>query len=486
MEISPIRCPGLARRRLAAIVSGAALSLGLMRAAVAATCLPPGVGVLNSEAGDAVRETVARAPAATVFLDVSGSMAGYVGRAHVPPSARPVAGARAVTRPRPPEEPRTFHDVVQSLPQLASSVADTVALFAFGKTIRPLAQAELGRAGRPEFYADQDSRIQDALVRMDSLPPEELGLLVTDLFLTGEEIFGGAAAIRAPLASILESGRTIALIGIRSGFSGKIFDIPGVKAYADASERPFYVIATGPGLIVARLLRRLETELIAPLPPPTDGTSRCYATLFTHKPFQAGTVLLPMIPAGHAEPGTRLSADLGPDVSGILFPKASGTASATVPISSMVQGPVLVPDRFKVQEHIWAEPMQSGARASCRERWVEVHSLPKMAHMEGSAEAGLVVSVGGAALTRVPPGTTFFLRAQVSAVALSESPAQMAWTKEWNLEARDAEAYVSSHPVMFRTLNLREISSMLEGLVRDRITPVIVAEAQLAFQVPKG
>jgi hypothetical protein len=76
-------------------------------------------------------------------------------------------------------------------------VADRVALLSFGRTIKPLAIADLGRATRPEFYSEQDSRIQDALARMDALPADEIGLLVTDLFLTGDEIFGGAAAIRA-------------------------------------------------------------------------------------------------------------------------------------------------------------------------------------------------------------------------------------------------------------------------------------------------
>lgn len=431
--------------------------------------------------------TAARAPVATVFLDVSGSMAGYVGRARPPPPPPPRPGGRvaAGSRPRPPEEPRTFHDVVQSIPQLTSSVADRVAMFAFGKTIRPLAQADLGRAGRPEFYADQDSRIQDALARMESLPAEELGLLLTDLFLTGEEIFGGAAAIRAPLAAILDSGRAIGLVGIRSEFAGKIFDIPGVNTYADASERPFYMIATGPRPVVARLLRRLETELIAPLPPPADGTPRFHATVFTHKPFQAGAVALPMVPAGRAEPAARLGTDLGPEVSAVLFPGASGTASAAVPIGSMVSAHVLAPDRFRIQEQVWAEPVRRGGRAGCGERWVEVHSLPKLAQFEGPPQGPPVVSVGGAALGRVPPGTTFFLRAQVSAVTLSENPASNVWTREWNLEAREAAAYVAARPAMFRTLNLREIASMLEGLVRDRFAPAVVAEALLAFQVPR-
>lgn len=403
-------------------------------------------------------------------------MAGYVAPPRPSQAGRPTA----------PGDPRTFRDAVLSLPQLASSVAERLQFFAFGKTIRPLSIAELGAASNPRFYSDPDSRIQDVLARMDALPADEIGILLTDLFLTGEEVFGGAAAIRAPLARILDSGRSIALAGIRSGFSGTVYDIPGVRTYTGATERPFYLLATGPGPVVSRLLRRLEVELLAPLAPAADGEPRQHAVIFQHDPYRAGPAHLPLLPSEKAELAPALAPDLGPDVSRVRFLGTAGLASAALPLAALADPHALLPDRFEVAERLWAEPLGRDARTACGERWVAVHSLPKLARVLPDGPDGApVLQIGGAALGRVTPGVTFLLHARVNTASLSDAPAKTAWVRAWNLEARDAEAFVSSRPRLFRTLNLREIVSMLEGLVRDRLAPRPIGEAVLAFQIPR-
>ncbi len=436
-----------------------------------AACLPKGLDPLPPPAAEAVAPPVARAPAASVFLDVSGSMAGYV--------ARPPAGKH------PPDagEPRAFHDVVLSLPQLAASVADTLHLFAFGKTIRPLATSDLARASDPHFYADQDSRIQDALGRMDALPPNEVGVLITDLFLSGDEVFAGAASLRAPLASMLDGGRSIALVGIRSGFAGTVYDIPGAKPYAGATERPFYLIATGPMPAVAALLRRLRTELLAPLPAPRDGQPRFNAVVFTRDPFRTPPALLDMTPGDGAAAVPSLLREVGPQASRIRFPGGAGTASSAIPLRSMTWPDALLPDKFSRVEQLWALPPGDGGRSACDGHWVEIHSLPGLAQVSPGPAGGVAVTVGGAALARATPGLTFLLDVGVMTAGLGDAPAQTAWTHAWNLEAREAEAFVASRPQMFRTLNLREIVGMLEGIVRDGLTPRPIGEALLAFQV---
>ncbi len=428
----------------------------------AAACLPAGV-----RAPDSVTEPAAaspRAPVVSVFVDVSGSMAGFVDR--------PRPGTHA-------GEPRAFRDIVLSLPELGSAIADQVELFAFGTTIRPLPLAGLARAADPHFYADADSRIQTALSRMAELPPDQVGLLITDLFLTGEEIFGGAAAIRRPLAQMLDSGRGVALIGIRSGFSGTVYDILGVKPYRDATERPFYIIGCGPPAVLAALLRRLNTELLAPLPPPSDGEPRSHAVLFTHDPLRPGVLPLTLRPAGKAESAPGLASPVSADAAGVRFPGAAGMAEATLSLATLAQGPALLPDRFTLATHLWAQP----PGASVCGHWIDIHSLPPLAQLAQEVDGAPVLRVGGAVMGRVTPGLLFLLQARVDTAGLSDAPAQTAWVRAWNLEAREVQDYVGSRPRMFRTLNLREIVSMLEGIVRDGLKPHPVAAALLAFQV---
>lgn len=443
-------------------------------------CLPTGVALPDAEPpGSPAR--AARAPAVSVFLDVSGSMAGYVQAPR--PAPRPPGRPAQAAPPSVPVEPRVFRDLVLSLPQLAASVGEQTSLWAFGKTIRPLPSADLPRAADPRFYADGDSRIQDALARMDALPPEEVGLLVTDLFLSGDEVFAGGAALRAPLARILESGRGIALLGVRAGFNGSIYDIPGQPPYAGARERPFYVLATGPAHVLARLVRRIETELLSPLPPTPDGGARHHAVLFTHEPFRGSPAPLVMRPAGRAADGAGLAPDAPPALARIRFPGASGTATAMVPLQTLADPITLVPDQFQVTEQVWAAPR---AAAACAERWRDIRSLPPLsAIVPPAGDDAPTLSLGGPAMARVTPGVTFLLRASVTASGLSAQPARTAWARGWNLEARDAEAFVATRPTLFRTLNLREVVSMLEGLIRDRLVLRPVAEAVVAFQVTK-
>lgn len=493
VEVRPLRSfeVRLSRRRAVALASLA--SAFLIRPVIASSaCLPPEVFapsfIGNSLGG--LKEPKPVAPLMTVFLDVSGSMAGYVARPRPAVPGRQTAPGRSVTPPRPSElgEPRTFYDLVQTLPQLSASVADKTAFFTFGRSIKPLPLADLGRATRPEFYGDPDSRIQDALARMDELSPDTLGLLVTDLFLTGEEIFGGAAAIRAPLARVLGSGRSVGLVGIRSGFSGTIYDIPIVKTYGGAVERPFYLLITGPGAVVARFIRLLETELLSPLATASDGQPRHHATLFTHKPFSS--IPIPLVVAtpegGAAAEGPAHALDVGSDVPFLRFSGAAGRASATIPVRQFSEGPALVPDQFRVEEQLFFQRPHGGSRGdACIDRWVEVRSLPKLAQIDTNSDGTPVLTVGGANLSRITPGVTFFLRSRVSVTGLSEMPRQTAWARSWNLEAREAESYVASQPKMFRTLNLREIVTMLEGTVRDQIVPYVLGESLLAFEVPK-
>jgi len=471
---NPQHTPLSVGRRSAARSAAGALLLSLLHSPAVA-CLPPDVFVPVRRASRADAQA-ARAAAATILIDVSGSMAGYV----APP--RPAAPARhQLAQPVEVPEPRVFRDLVLSLPQIAAQVADKVTALAFGRAIRPLPLSDLAHAGQPAFYRDAESRIGDALARMEALPGDEVGVLLTDLFLTGEEVFGGAAAIRAPLGHIMADGRSVGLMGIRSGFAGTIFDIPGGRTYNGATERPFYVVATGPLPAVARLLRRIEVELLAPLPPPPDSARRFQVTIYTKAPISGGPLALAMLPEAPAVVTSSLTPGLAPEISQFSLPGAAGAAAARIPLADLAIGPVLFPDIFTVEETVWAE---ASSRAACSERWLRYRSLPRPLATVSHRNGTLVLSVGGSSIARLPPGVPFLVRAKVTATGISEAPAATAWTRAWSLEAREAAAFVASRPRLFRTLHLREIAAMLESLVREDFQPQPIGEALLAVQVP--
>ena len=235
---------------------------------------------------------------------------------------------------------------------------------------------------------------------------------------------------------------------------------------------------------MAALLQRLQTELLAPLPPTGDGGARFNVVVFTREPFRTGPLPLPMVPGGRAAAAPSLAPELGGDISRIRFPAAAGIASASLPFQEIAWADVLLPDRFSVSEELWVQPPGSSGQTICNGHWIDIHSLSGLAQVAPASGAGSwALVVGGPVLARATPGLIFLLRARVATAGLSSAPGQTAWTRAWNLETREAEAFVASRPQMFRTLNLKEIVGMLESIIRDGIVPKPIGEALMAFQV---
>ena len=77
------------------------------------------------------------------------------------------------------------------------------------------------------------------------------------------------------------------------------------------------------------------------------------------------------------------------------------------------------------------------------------------------------------------------MQARITASGISDAQAATAWTRSWNLEAREAEAFVAERPKRFRTVHLREVARMLEVIIREDFQPQPVGEALIALQVPR-
>jgi len=471
------------------LVGASLVAVGFASRHASASCLPTDAlpPPQSSQPPRPVVQGQFRAQAATVFLDVSGSMRGYVA-----PPRQPVRGRRADT------EPRVFREIVLSLPRILGPLAEKASLYQFGEDIRVMPTSALSDATRPDayagnpgFYRAKKSRIQDVLARIEQMPPDELGIAITDLFLSGEDILNGAA-LRSPLARILESGRAIAVIGIRTGFNGPIFDLPGMPSnfsFADAYERPFFIIAAGPLPAVSRLTRQLELEYLAPLAEPVDGR-RYHATIFTRHPLEGDSRRLELVPVGGVEKATDIVPWAGdPSLQRFRYVDRAGELMASFSADRSDHAPVLLPNQFEAREHVWSDRRvpAGGKPPPCDGRWLEIRSLPKLHSLVRDRTGANFLKIGGEGFSRVSHLPSFLIHVEVLASGLSADPAATRWTREWSFDASATQRVLNeSREKMFPTLNLREISVMLESLVRDELaTPTRVAQALVAFQVAK-
>jgi hypothetical protein len=176
-----------------------------------------------------------KAGTATVYVDRSGSMAGYI------------AGATAAERP--------FQDLIGTLPATLSALQLSAGYRAFGTRISPvLKQEEQGALARAAYYScgsgpdcdNKESRLDGVFTEI-SRKNDGLALVVSDLWFTNSDVqTSGLAALAEPLAQILASGRAVAVYGIAAPFNGRIFDLPfGGGAQPFRGQHPLYLIAVG-------------------------------------------------------------------------------------------------------------------------------------------------------------------------------------------------------------------------------------------------
>ncbi len=117
----------------------------------------------------------------------------------------------------------------------------------FGDSLQTLSRDQFLQANSVAFYQEKDTSLQTVV---DSMDKNKLNILVTDLFQTNNDI--DSLIISLKKACFADSSKAMALIGVRSQFNGKIYDV-GKSAvsfmYASkddkATYRPFYLLVLG-------------------------------------------------------------------------------------------------------------------------------------------------------------------------------------------------------------------------------------------------
>ncbi|WP_298737807.1 hypothetical protein [uncultured Chitinophaga sp.] len=118
--------------------------------------------------------------------------------------------------------------------------------YKFGESIRPVSRTEfLSAKNNPAFYHEKGiftkTYIDSVVKRTDT---SRLSVLVTDLFQDEGDV---NAMVEKLKQKCFANGITVGIIGIRSAFDGKVFDVQGFPSgyTLKSSERPLYAIVFG-------------------------------------------------------------------------------------------------------------------------------------------------------------------------------------------------------------------------------------------------
>ena len=427
-----------------------------------------------------------RVPHTHVLLDRSGSMVGYVNETPPPGAQTPAAGKWV--------GPNPYANLLKALPGLLRDVTDQADLRYFGKKVHdPEPLEHIVSATQKMFYTcarnagscdNQESHIRDALERAYAAPPEDLSLVITDLFLdehdAGPE---GAAAIRVPLEKILGDGRVVGILGMLVPFNGYVTDLPvdataSPKGFPFSGRHPVYLLIIGQNADVRHFRAVLQEEYLQEI---NENGYESHFLIFGDAALGAPRSLTPevaVVPGRRAKaPGNaffhvaemdalpvtgrpelrRLNKDLK-----LTLPHLDAEVTKSLPPDSVVSAGSL-----SVTTQIWPLP----TNASC---WGDAPGQQGTAvreHFEASAAVGRVVEALSPGLQAALPVNRAYLVLTTVDTQLTVDEAASAWLRRWSFNALTVDAQLHRPDGNFGTLNLDAILRPLKDLVSAKLGP---------------
>lgn len=387
----------------------------------------------------------------SVYFDGSASMVGFI------------RGGTADEKP--------LADLIGMLPSLDTIDHGKLTILRFDRSFTDLKSADLSRMQTEAGYLcptgnrncdAQESHIDRALGRVAAEDPKSLSVIVSDLWLANSEVrTTDGVALSKPLAEIFASGRSIAVYGFESPYSGRVSDLPSGSRTVTAGRRHLFLVVAGP-------VERLRAFRDAMRNAPSASIARAlenggaHYSLFTLDPvvtasdgpqpfeLKAGGPLTKTsfltvrtgvrVPQYHLDRGAALRSSGG------------GGAKWDVPEAAVLAGAVwqgTSQGTTKLYRRLGDKCLPNGGD------WREEGKLEGGWPTDGDARFTLEPSE----LAILPPATYLLVGSVRRTSLLSPNPATQ-WMRDWSFDAA-GEAVAVKQPVM-PTLNLAETARLLE------------------------
>ena len=396
-----------------------------------------------------------------VFVDGSGSMAGFI------------RGATAGDRP--------LQDLVARLPWIAGGLQRPASFTLFGRDLHPLPVGREALLASDAPYAchtgealpcdNQETRLDRVLAAIKAKPADHLAVLVTDLWLTGQDLSAGPAALSGPLSDMLASGRAVGVVGVRAPYDGPIYDIPNAPPFAGARSHGLFVLLVGPVDRVTAFherLGRLGGGFSGQGPGRGGGWS--LFTLHPLAPQPAGTRPLSVTPGAALSEAPVLPPRAGLDVQQLRLARSAalrslargtdaGQAVFTAHPAAQARPGAVWTGALEPVVRLWRA---KSAAAVCHVRaWTPVGRLPGGWEAVDSAAPRFVLRPAEAA-AHLPGGGVYLMAASLDRPRLQTPNPADRWMRDWSFDASSAPAVLASRPAFFPTLNLGETADLLE------------------------
>ncbi len=424
----------------------------------------------KDEVGDIRMSQPVAAKMATIYVDRSGSMVGYLN------------GADNDNRP--------FQALLGNLPTVAK-IAGTESQFrAFGRSIsEPIAVGDAKALQSPAYYScpkgpgqcESSESHLDQVFSMVADNKDELAIVVTDLWYDNTlDGTGGPSALQEPLTQILAEGRSVAVYGIEAPFKGQIYDIPagGTKETSTphTGTHPLYVMVIGSKNDVMELDRQMERSGARVIREGlTSGAVK--RSVFTIDPGP----LRPMNPKPVTEgtdPDVRFRPfENYPNLKVQQFVLNAENARPSAAPSKAKQAQWVAPKADDFLPHtVWQGELKANIKVWTRTgdepcgKWIENGAMVQDAVVprggEGAAgQYSFDLSKSALIGKMRRPGVYLVSGQLVRSDVDSPNPAN-AWANNWSFASNEGGAVLARRQALFPTLNLNEVMRIMENALR--------------------
>jgi len=394
--------------------------------------------------------------AATVYVDRSGSMVGYI------------RGATAQEQP--------LQDLVLGLGGMLQRQQLSTDFRAFGSRVTgPLPKAEV--LATEGFYAcdncdNQTSQLDEPLKQI-AADPNRMALMISDLWFDSQAVAGsGLTRLNQPVSEILSSGRSVAVYGIAAPFRGR----PGGGATEFQGQLPLYLIAVGSAGQLARFHDAMRN---APMRLIRDGvkSGEVKRSLFSLTPAVDNRSLA--APFGEVDQqgmGSIAVHELPPQVSLQQFrfrpaeAAESRAAEGTGPVWEGPRAEAFAPGAvwegsFRPRTQIW----ERSSPPCTQEEWRPGPAVPT-ALWQAAGDRHRFRLAPDMLIGELSPGTIYLISGELLQTELSERPAATQWMRDWSFAGQpNPQRMLPNGRAFHPTQNLEELAHHLESALRNLI-----------------
>lgn len=257
-----------------------------------------------------------------VYLDGTASMAGYTNK----------------------NAPSVFKDIIKSIEPIFNArwKSNKIEFVRFGDAYVPFNGEGFLDFEKESFYTDKDTRLDNVIKDTDN---SRLNIIVTDLFQTNQYYTSLSNALASKCFGE-QADRSFAIIGVKSQFKGKIFDIANhapVEYSSDdskpASFRPLYLLVIGADADVKVFAYELQRKF-----------ADVRVSLFTNE-YGYGNTLALGDSFGKSKGGFQNKGDKdGKSADGIVHVKAKAGGRMTDTLDFVAKRlPVMIPGKYTVE-----------------------------------------------------------------------------------------------------------------------------------------